>query len=70
MTSSLSIEIHVPDVVDRTLVTAIGERCYPYPIEAGEPMEIGEALQWAFSNPEGVSALASLGVRWTPIETQ
>jgi hypothetical protein len=69
MTSSLSIEIQVPDDIDHTLVTAIGERCYPYDAD-GEPMTIGEALQYAFSDPGGVSALALLGVTWTTMETR
>jgi len=59
---SLSIEINVPENVDMTLLIAIGERCYPYDI--AETMEIDEALQWAFSTPQGVTELAILGVRW------
>jgi hypothetical protein len=59
---SLSIEVTIPDGVDSALLIDIGERCYPYDIE--ETMEIDEALQWAFSTPQGVTELAILGVRW------
>lgn len=66
---SISIEVVVPDDVDRALVTAIGEKCSPYLPDDGEPMTIGEAIQWAFSDSGGVAALAALGITWNTIET-
>jgi hypothetical protein len=60
---SISIEVNIPDDVDATLVTRIGSACYPHGI-GDEPMEIGEALQWAFMSPWGVGELASLGITW------
>jgi hypothetical protein len=61
---SISLEVHIPDNVDRTLVTRIGLACYPYDGLEDEPLDIGEALQWAFQSPWGVGELASLGVTW------
>jgi hypothetical protein len=68
---SLSIEVQVPDDVDAASVTAIGERCYASTVGDvdHEPMGIGEAIQYAFNDPGGVMALATLGIVWTAIET-
>lgn len=62
MTHSISIEVHVPDSVDESAITMIGERCSPYDHPHG--LETGEAIQWAFTSPQGVTELANLGVRW------
>lgn len=67
---SISIEVQVPDTVDRALVTAIGERCSPYLPDDEEPMTVGEAIQWAIGDAGGMRELASLGVTWTTIETK
>jgi hypothetical protein len=60
---SISIEVHVPDTIDKNAIIRIGERAYGQD-DSGEPMDIGEALQWAFANPQGVTELANLGVHW------
>lgn len=62
MTHSISIEITIPENVDTALVIKIGEASYPYDV-AG-PMELDEAIQWAFATTQGVTDLANLGVTW------
>ena len=59
---SISIEVTNPEVLDSASVISIGKAHCPY--EDTEGMEIGEALQWAFLSPRGVTQLAALGVRW------
>lgn len=59
---SISIEVNVPSDVDVARLVRIGEESYPYDVD--EPMDVGEAIQWAFSTPQGVKDLASLGVQW------
>lgn len=61
---SISIEVSIPEAVDKTAVIRLGAACYPYEGFGDEPMDLGEALQWAFSSPVGVTELASLGVTW------
>jgi hypothetical protein len=61
---SISIEVNIPETVDKALVTRIGLACYPYDGLDDEPMDLGEALQWAFQSPWGVGQLADLGVEW------
>lgn len=58
----LSIEVNIPDWVDIASVIAVGMQCYPYGI-VGD-MDVAEAIQWAFSDPTGVAALAAMGVTW------
>lgn len=58
----LSIEVNIPDWVDIASVIAVGMQCYPYGI-TGE-MDVAEAIQYAFSDPSGVAALAALGITW------
>lgn len=64
---SISILVDVPDTIDPASVIRLGERCCTS--DTGEPMGIGEAIQYAFNDPGGVTALATLGVTWTAIET-
>ena len=59
---SISIEVTNPEVLDTALVIEIGKAQCPY--EDPDDMEIGEALQWAFSTPQGVTELANLGAQW------
>lgn len=63
----LSIEISIPNGVDIAQVIAVGQGCYPYGI-VGD-MDIGEAVQWAFSEPRGVAALAAMGITWALCQT-
>ena len=63
MSLSISIEVNIPDDVDAALVTRIGLACYPHGID-DEPMNMNEAIQWAFMSPWGVGELASLGITW------
>ena len=58
----LSIEVSIPEWVDSAAVIALGMQCYPYGI-VGD-MEMDEAVQWAFSNATGITALAAMGVTW------
>lgn len=59
---SISIEVLLPEVLDKERLVRLGEAHCPY--EDTEGMEIGEAIQWAFASPQGVKDLASLGVTW------
>ena len=59
---SISIEVTNPEVLDSASVIKIGKAHCPY--EDTEGMEIGEALQWAFATPQGVTELANLGAQW------
>lgn len=59
---SISIEVTIPEVLDNERLINIGKAHCPY--EDTEGMEIGEALQWAFATPQGVTDLATLGVQW------
>lgn len=63
----LSLEITIPNTVDITSVISIGAGCYPHGSTDG--MEIGEAVQWAFTHPEGIAALGLLGVTWAAMQT-
>jgi hypothetical protein len=63
----LSIEVNIPEWVDVASVIAVGMRCYPYGIDGD--MELGEAIQWAFSDPGGVAALAAMGITWALCQT-
>lgn len=63
----LSIEINIPNGVDIAQVIAVGQGCYPYGI-VGD-MDIGEAVQWAFSEARGVAALAAMGITWALCQT-
>lgn len=58
----LSIEVNIPEWVDAASVIAVGMQCYPYGI-VGD-MDMTEAIQWAFSSPTGIAALAAMGVTW------
>jgi hypothetical protein len=58
----LSIEVNIPDWVDIASVIAVGMQCYPYGITGD--MDVAEAIQYAFSDPSGVAALAALGITW------
>jgi hypothetical protein len=58
----LSIELIIPPFVDVAQIIAVGQGCYPYGI-VGD-MDVAEAIQWAFSDPTGVAALAAMGVTW------
>jgi hypothetical protein len=64
LSNSISIEVTIPDSVDTALVTKIGVACYPHGGVEDEPMDVAEALQWAFNSPWGVGQLADLGVQW------
>lgn len=64
---SLSLEITIPDDVDIASVIAIGAKHDPYTGD-GE-LEIGEAMELAFSNPEGIKELRSLGIQWNTVQT-
>ena len=63
MSLSISLEVTIPDTVPESLVISIGAACYPHGMDE-EPMDVAEALQWAFLSPWGVGELASIGVRW------
>lgn len=63
----LSLEITIPDGVDIASVIAIGAAHDPYTGDGD--LEIGEAVELAFSNPSGVEALRSLGVTWNAVQT-
>jgi hypothetical protein len=63
----LSIEVTIPSFVDIAQVIAIGQRFYPYGVDGD--MELGEAIQWAFSDPGGVAALAAMGITWALCQT-
>jgi hypothetical protein len=68
----LSIEVDIPPLVDIAAVIALGKRSYPYATEGDEDygeMDIGEAIQWAFTNPGGVAALAAMGITWVLCQT-
>lgn len=67
MSHGLSFEVIIPTTVDANVVISIGER---YAADGPpEEMTIGEALQWAFSNPDAIAQLVLLGVRWHVIAT-
>jgi hypothetical protein len=63
MDLSLSIELEIPASVNIASVIALGRRCYPYDIDE-EEMDIGEAVQWCFSEPKGIAALSAMGITW------
>jgi len=75
MSFGLSVVVKVPSEVDRSAVISIGERydATDYsdvpPEVRDEPMDVGEALQIAFTEPGGVADLARLGVTWEVYET-
>jgi hypothetical protein len=64
MSLSISLEVTIPDNVPESLVISIGAACYPEGIPDEEPMDVAEALQWAFLSPWGVDQLHSIGVEW------
>jgi hypothetical protein len=66
MTHGLSVEVIIPVEVTDDVVISIGERYSPF--DDGEPVSLGEALQYAFLDPGGVADLSRLGVTWN-VET-
>lgn len=68
MSFGLSVVVSIPSNVERSVLAAIGERFAPAPL-GDEEMESGEALQFAFTDPQGVADLARLGVTWEVYET-
>lgn len=67
MTVGLSFEVNIPDHVDPRAVIKIGEHVSTDGLD--EEMTIGDALQWAFKNPDAITALAALGINWEVITT-
>jgi hypothetical protein len=67
MTVGLSFEVNIPDFVDASAVIKLGERYSGDDLD--EEMTLGDALQWAFKNPDAISALSALGVNWEVITT-
>jgi hypothetical protein len=61
------LEITIPNDVDIASVIAIGAANDPF--TGGGDLEIGEAMELAFSNPSGVEALRSLGITWNAVQT-
>jgi hypothetical protein len=68
MSFGLSVVVNIPPAVDVSEVVAIGERFTSVPA-GDEPMDAGEALQFAFLDPSGVADLARLGITWEVYET-
>jgi hypothetical protein len=67
MTVGLSFEVTIPDHVDASAVIRIGERYSMDDLD--EEMTLSDALQWAFKNPDAITALSALGVDWEVITT-
>lgn len=68
MSFGLSVVVNIPSTVDKSEVVAIGERFTSTQVDE-EPMDAGEALQFAFTDPSGVADLARLGITWEVYET-
>lgn len=67
MSHGLSFEVTIPSDVDESAVISIGERFAEDGVD--EEMTVSDALQWAFTNPNAIALLASLGVSWHVIST-
>lgn len=68
MSFGLSVVVTIPPDVEQSAVVSIGERFDPTS-EDIEPMDVGEAVQFAFTDPAGIADLARLGVTWEVYET-
>lgn len=68
MSFGLSVVVNIPATVDQDAVTEIGARFVDTSVDE-EPMQLGEALQFAFTDPSGVADLARLGITWDVYET-
>lgn len=66
MLLGLSLEVHVPLTVDRDALHRIGRAFAPKDMDP-DGMEDADAVEYGFSDPDGVAALMSLGVAWATI---
>lgn len=66
MLLGLSIEVHVPLTVDRDALQRIGRTFAPTGMDT-EGMDDADAVEYAFSDPDAIAALMSLGVAWATV---
>lgn len=66
MLLSISLEVTVPEDVNREALQRIGEAFSP---AGSEGMEDADAVEAAFNDPDAICALSSLGIEWTAIRT-
>ena len=68
MKLGLSIEIDVPADVCRDALTRIGQAFAPDGMDTAD-LNPEDAVEYGFSDPDGIAALNSLGVTWSAIRT-
>lgn len=66
MLLGLSLEVHVPLIVDRDALLRIGKAFAPQGMDT-EGMDEADAVEYGFSDPDGIAALMSLGVVWATV---
>lgn len=68
MLLGLSLEVHVPADVSKDALHRIGTAFAPQGMDT-TGMEDADAVEYAFSDPDAIAALTSLGVTWSTIRT-
>lgn len=66
MLLGVSLEVTVPAAVDRAELYQIGVEVVPNPQEG---FTAADVVEWAFTNPQAITALYGLGVRWNASAT-
>lgn len=66
MLMGLSLEVTVPVAVDRAELYQIGVEVVPNPHEG---FTAADVVEWGFTDPNAITALHRLGVRWNASAT-